>query len=82
MERRGIVKAPYRYRPEDYPDDPWWHVGITPADSVRYARAVRLSQFKRDVKRGVTPLRKQRLLDYRQRCIDNWQRYMETGTAL
>jgi hypothetical protein len=58
-------------------EEPWW-ADMTPAHP-HYNRALQLSNFLRDIRRGPSLLMKARKLAYRQHCIDNWQHYLETG---
>lgn len=58
---------------------PWWE-GVTPADRVRYDRALRLSQFARDLARGPTTMMRPLRLVYRQQCIERWRDYLEGWT--
>ena len=58
------------------PAEPWWE-GVTPVDDVRYARALRLSQFVRDLVRGPTTMMREGRLAYRRQCIERWQAYLD-----
>lgn len=64
-----------RHTPTD--EEPWWE-GMTPA-RPHYGRALQLSSFVADIKRGRSLMMKARRIAYRQRCLDNWQYYLENG---
>ncbi len=59
--------------------EPWW-AEATPADKPRYARALRLSQFARDIARGPTTLMRNGRLAYRRQCLDRWRDYLDGWT--
>lgn len=61
------------------PTEPWWG-NIAPADGVRYARALRLSQFARDLGRGPTTMLRAGRLVYRRQCVELWRAYLDGWT--
>lgn len=60
-------------------DEPWWSV-VTPADERRYDRALRLTQFRRDVDSGLSLMMNARKLARRRAVLAQWEAYLD-GTV-
>ena len=65
------------------PTDPWYTPSPPQPEAEarrRYQRALRLSQFARDIERGARLMMTPAMLDYRRQCLDRWQDYLDGWT--
>lgn len=74
---RRVMQDYQKHTPTD--EEPWWE-DMTPAHP-HYGRALQLSSFVAAIRRGPSLMMNKRRIAYRQRCIENWQYYLENGES-
>lgn len=71
----------YRRYDRSDPAEPWWALVPDASDRRLHARALRLSQFRRELAAGRRGPERRGWRAWRERALANWRAYLETGHA-